>query len=165
MSDDDLKITEVDDEDRQKFVDYITARWSQFSAATRESRKDATKFIAAISAGGAATMLAFMGALLKDRLDIAKAMPLKLALLAFASAIVFCGVAHAVTNTRLSGLFKDFRADAMRFYDGTIGFKTLQQSDRNRYEVGDSSSFFIWGALILFFVGAGLGVCVLFTSD
>ncbi len=165
MSIDDPRLSEIEDDQRQQVLDYIKGRWAQFASATRDARKDAATFIATINAGGAVALLGFIGSVVRDTPELAKAIPIRLALLAFVVGIACCGLAHAVENLRLSGLFSKWRDAVNRFYRDQIGFTRMMGDDVSRADEHDVANFLIWFALALFGIGAGLGLLALFGGD
>jgi hypothetical protein len=161
MTNEDPNYSELEDDSRPETLDYVRARWSQLSTASRDARKDAVKFIGVINAGGAATMLTFMGALLSTRSDLAKSFLLRAALISFVVGVCFSALAHAVENARISGLFAKWRTEVGRFYDDQIGFTSLRQEDIKRADDSDVTNFFVGIAIAAFIIGAVLGVVLL----
>jgi hypothetical protein len=157
------KLSDLEGEEREQALAYVNRRWAQYSSATRDTRKDAAKLIAAVNAGGAAAVLAFMGAVMKEGSPVAKALPLKLLISSFVLGVLLCAFAHAVEHARLSGLFVRWRSDVDKLYADALAFDKMQQDDVDRSGENESVAiFFIWTALVCFGIGAGLGIFLLF---
>lgn len=158
----DSKFSDLDGEQREQVLGYVRSRWSQYYTASREARKDAANFIATANAGGAATLLAFTGAVFKDSSPLAQAVPLRLAIVLFAAGMAASALAHVVEYTRLSGLFALWRKDVDRLYADELIFDSMQQEDSKRASENEVIALMlIWVALACFGIGVGLGALLL----
>lgn len=159
----DPKLSELENSEREQALAYVRSRWSQYSSATRESRKDVATFVATINAGGAVTVLAFAGAALQNHKELAEARPLRLAILCFVLGVILTAVAHAIENDRLKRLFEKWREDVDSLYIDKLSFNQIRLEDARR--AGQREFAFgrlIWAALVCFVIGAALGVLLLF---
>lgn len=162
----DQKFSELDNDEREEVIAYVERRWLQYYSVSRETRKDAAKLIAVMNAGGAAALLAFLGAITKDGSPLARAVSLKIAIAFFVSGIVCSALAHTVEYTRLRGLFATWRAEVGKLYSDGVDFDTMQQVDVDRAGSNElASAFFVWAALGLFVLGAIVGLFLLFYGD
>jgi hypothetical protein len=158
----DSKFSELDNEEREQVVGYVRSRWAQYYTASREARKDAANFIATANAGGAATLLAFSGAILKESSPLAKAFPLRLAIVLFAAGMLASGLAHAVEYARLGGLFAYWRKDVDLLYNDKTIFKNMREDDSRRATENEVVALMlIWIALACFGIGVACGALLL----
>jgi hypothetical protein len=156
------KFSELEGDEREQVLGYVKSRWSQYYTASREARKDAANFIATANAGGAATLLAFAGAIVKESSPLAKALPLRFAIAFFAAGMLASALAHAVEYARLSGLFTRWRKDVDQLYADELIFDKMQRDDSTRASENEVIALLlIWIALACFGIGAGLGVLLL----
>ena len=150
-------------DEREEVITYVKGRWTQYSAATRETRKDAATFIAAINAGGAVAVLAFTGSIMKDNPALAKALPLKLAISFFALGVLLSALAHVIEYARVNRLFAKWRTEVDRLYANTLDFDDMQHEDVLRSgERARIPTTCIVLALVCFAAGAGAGIGLLF---
>jgi hypothetical protein len=156
------KLSELPDEERDQVLAYVKSRWNQYANAARESRKDAANFVATINAGGAATVLAFAGAVLDKNAALAQALPLRIAICLFVLGMLLSALAHAAEHTRISGLFGKWRTDVDKLYNDVEAFGSIYDSDVKRASENEVVPLFlIWLALGCFGIGAGLGALLL----
>ena len=156
----DEKLSELEGKRREQVVAYVSRRWSQLSTADGSSRQNAAKFVALINAGGAAGVLAFMGAI-ADKPSIVHSLPLRATLVLFVVGVVFSAFGLIATNLRISGLFNDWRRDVGRFYNGEIGFNRLQREDTRRAEEPEPAVFCLWVSLVVFVAATVTGLYAL----
>lgn len=159
------KLSNLSGEARDHVLAYVKSRWSQYSSATREARKDATTFIAAVNTGGAAAVLAFTGSIVTNNPKLASAFPLKLALALFVVGVALSACAHVIEHARLSRLFAKWRADVKELYAYNLDFDVMQDDDDKRSRRHEFiPTLCIALALVCFAVGAGAGVRLFFTG-
>ncbi len=128
----DVKLSELDGIERDQALSYIRQRWSQYYTASREIRKDSGNFIAIMNGGGAATVLAFSGAIFTNKPDLANSWQMKAAIAAFVFGTICSGLAYIVEWLRLDGLFVRWRRAVDRYYGDQVGFDTLYEEDIRR---------------------------------
>ena len=159
----DQKFSKLESEEREQVVDYVEGRWSQNYSVARDTRKDAAKLIALMNAGGAAAVLAFIGAITKQQSGLAQPTPLKVTIALFVLGVVSSAIALVVEYVRLSGLFAKWRTDVNKLYADEVVFDKMQRDDVERSgQTEIASGFFVWGALICFALGAAVGIFLLF---
>ncbi len=159
----DPKLSGLDENEREQALAYVRSRWSQYSSATRDARKDSATFVATINAGGAAAILAFSGATLGKSGDISLALPLRLSILFFVFGVTLSAIAHVIESGRLNKLFADWRSGVDDLYNDKVSFNQLRLDDLSR--AGNREPAFgriVCGALICFMIGAFSGLILLF---
>ena len=158
----DEKLSELDGDERDQALAYVRQRWTQYYTASRETRKDGANFIAIMNGGGAATVLAFSGAIFANKPDLANAWQMKAAIVIFVLGIIFSALAYVVEWIRLGGLFEQWRRDTDRFYKDEITFDRFYEDDIKRSGQNQViASFLISLAFGCLPIGAALGALLL----
>jgi hypothetical protein len=106
--DDELSI-----EDRTAREQFIDLREKQLQTVTVSAVESAVKFLFTTNAGGAVSVLAYLGAVASNPTD--QLMP-KISLALFFLGIIFVGIYHACLVHVYSGIFKKYQASVKRYF-------------------------------------------------
>ena len=159
------KLSSLAGDEREQTLAYVKQRWSQYYGASRDIRKDASNFIAIMNGGGAATVLAFSGAVFSEHPELANALPLKLSIFFFVFGVASSALAYVAEWLRLDGLFAKWRAATDQFYTDRIGFDDMYDEDiRRAAEIETISTLLISVSFACLAIGMGLGALLL-TGD
>ena len=108
-----MKLSETEDPAvRQQRLNYIEERWKQLNELLKESAGRANSYLLLTNAGGAAAMLAFLGA----NADIRNLFVARLSLALFAIGIILVGILDAMAYQQISKLFFTWRTNTLQFY-------------------------------------------------
>lgn len=157
------KFSALKGEEREQALEYVRARWAQYSNATHEAYKNSATLIATINSGGATVVLAFAGAVYESNEKLANAVPLRISMLFFVLGIALTATAHVIESGRLNRLFLNWRNGVDHLYDDKLSFNKLRLDDvRQSGQQESAARNFIQAALFCFIIGAGFGVSLIF---
>jgi hypothetical protein len=155
-----MPFSQEPDHVRQFRFNFISARWAQLNALTKDWSDQAIKYLLLTNGGGAVAVLSFMGGSDKVR---AMAGP-RIALGCFALGVICIGILVAKQLHRFEAIFKGYMKDSTRYLADQIEWDTLTTDDDARIQ----ASFwdYAWGyvAFILFIGGCVAGAISLFCS-
>jgi len=143
---------------QQQRFDYISARWAQLNALTKDWSDKAVKYLTLTNAGGAAAVLSFMAS---DK--VREMVGPRIALCSFAAGVIFTGILVAKQLHRFEGMFKGYKRDSEQYLADRIeDWGTVLSRDEDRTQ----TSFWDYGlgyaAFILFIGGCVAGGLSLF---
>ena len=144
----------VTDELREIRSNFVSDRWGQLQGLSKEAGESAIKFLFATNAGGAVTVLAYLGAIASNS---APQISTKITLMFFFVGLLFVGFYKAYTVHKFEGLFKHYQKLVDEYYEGKIGWGALIKSDEAK--VGSSIVPYIFAYLSFgsFIVGSVTG--------
>ncbi len=136
---------------QEKISAYNAARFQQLNSLVIASAEGAWQYLLAVSGGGAAAVVAFIGAVPALQ---KKAWPF-LVLAVFAVALLLVGLGRAIVLTNMQRALKNWDVSTRAYYAGEITWKALIERDD---EVADRWEFAAWvaGWLSFFLFVAGL---------
>ncbi len=143
---------------QQHRFNFISARWAQLNALTKDWSDKAISYLMLTNAGGAVAVLSFMGSS-----EVRAMAGPKIALGCFALGVICVGILVAKQLHRFEGFYKGYKRDSEQYLADRIeDWGTVVSRDEERVE----ASFwdYAWGyfAFILFIGGCGAGAISLF---
>ena len=122
----------------------ISERWKELSEFYLKYSDEMVKHLLYVNAGGAATIIGFMGA----SESIRKLICLRVALCFFAFGLTCVGVLRAILVHKVKYLFDNWRKDAEKYWNNKIGFTEISENDEKRSESD-------WWAFLVGYISGG----------
>src|SRR6266404_455694 len=145
---------------RQYRFDFISRRWSQLNALTKEWGDKAVSYLMLTNAGGAVAVLSFMGASDKVREMVGP----RISLFCFSLGIICTGILVAKQLHRFEGLYKGYKKDAELYLADRIEWDVLTSNDENRVKTTFVDYFLGYVPFTLFIIGCVAGAVSLFCN-
>ena len=140
-------------EKRQGQIDYINTRWKQLYELEKESGQTALQYLFLTNAGGAATTLAFIGALGASKVGFG----VKLSLAFFVVGLILLGVSRAKQFHHMSGLFKHWKSLVSAYFSDKTTYDYIITED-NKKAVEDIWDYvFPYASFGCFIIGSVIG--------
>lgn len=153
-----MKYSETPPQAAQSNINYINTRWGQLNSLSKEYSDNAIKYLFLTNAGGAVTVLSFLGASESIREQYSP----KVSLALFILGIITTGVLRAQIMHRIESIYEKWRTNVKDYLNDKITWEELtQQDDKASY---NSTKEYIFGYLSFacFIVGSLLGIGQLF---
>ncbi|TVO77090.1 hypothetical protein [Sedimenticola selenatireducens] len=121
---------------------YIEDRWGQLHQLSKESGENAVKYLFTVNAGGAVTVLAYLGSVAGNGPASISA---KLGLISFFLGLLFVGFYKAHMVHYHEGLFDHFQKLVRDYYDEKIGWNNMHELDQ--LKIGEPKLPYVYGYL------------------
>jgi hypothetical protein len=152
-----MKFSQTPEPMRKERIDYIDHRWKQLYDLTTDSAKSALHYLFLVNAGGAATTLAFIGAVGADKIGLGA----KLSLSFFVTGLILFGVSKAMTFHHMDGLFKHWKSLVNDYFSDKIPYEEILQRDNKKAVDGIWDYVFPYASFACFIIGSFTGFCAL----
>ena len=152
-----MKFSQTPEPARKQHIDYINNRWKQLYDLEADSGKSALHYLFLVNAGGAATTLAFIGAIGANKIGLGA----KFSLAFFVVGLILFGISKAKTFHHMSGLFKHWKSLVNDYFSDKIPYEEILQRD-NKKAVEDIWDYvFPYASFACFIIGSFIGFCAL----
>jgi hypothetical protein len=154
-----MKYSEYTTENKTIINREIDERFVLLRQYLEEAETKAIRFLISVNAGGAVTLLSFMGA----SESVRGLLTIKIALSLFVTGIILCGILLAIAYHFQGKLFESYRKDIDSLRRDDIEWQEMIDRDCNRSEppwYGVPIGYIAFGCFI---VGSVLGLCQLFS--
>jgi len=150
-----MKFSETPPALRKWQFDYINTRWRQLYELERVAGQTALQYLFLTNAGGAATTLAFIGAIGADKIVYSA----KLSLACYVLGVILSGVGRARQFHYMSGLFKHWKNLVAGYFSDENTYEEMIAADDKKavmslfdYLISYASfGCFIFGSIVGFF--------------
>ncbi len=145
------------DEQRKNRADIIDRRWKQLYELDKETGQTALQQLFLINSGGAATTLAFIGAIGATKI----ASGVKISLAFFIIGVILVGVSRAKQFHHMSNLFRNWKKLVEDYYSGANTWEEIINLD-NRLAKEDFWDYAIpYASFACFIIGSIMGFIAL----
>ena len=148
-----MKFSETPEPIRKGRIDYINRRWEQLYELEKEAGLSALQYLFLTNAGGAAAMLAFIGAIGADKIGFGA----KLALASFVLGVVLLGISKAKQYHCMSRLFEHWKGLAGAYFGDKASYEYITEEDKKKTGEDFFDYFFPYASFACFVLGAAIG--------
>ena len=148
-----MKFYETPEPLRKERIEIINHRWKQLYDLVTDSGQSGLQYLFLTNAGGAATTLAFIGAVGTDKIGVGA----KISLAFFVIGLIFLGIGKARTIHHMDSLFKHFKSLAADYFQDKITYEVLFAKDTEKAVDDVWDYVFPYASFACFIIGSIIG--------
>lgn len=146
-----MKFRDMDENARDRIDEYVRYRWNHLESIRSSLEDHAIKFLFATNAGGAATLLTFIG----STGFIPTTSVISLAI--FTAGLFLTGLGIAFGLKRIAKLQKTWNNDSAEMFEGKIEWANVIENDKNRQKIWSPGELLAWSSFVFWVIGTACG--------
>ena len=137
---------------------FIENRELQLQRVTTESGESSLKFLFTANAGGAVSILAYLGAIAQQPHNVG----FKVALAMFFVGIIFVGIYRAFITETYGALFWKYKKSVEKYYNERLEWENFQKEIEAQVKKNNIPRIFVYTSFACFILGSIIGVISLY---